>query len=104
MYPSRRFDVLGLVQRRRQGGQAGQRDSGAPGLGVYSAWLGGLPGFLSGVPLPTRIPNVYRPAIACLHGFRWAWQSGLLRLSAWLSMGMAERAAALSVRRGCLRG
>ena len=52
MYPSRRFDVLGLVQRRRRGGPGAQRDSGAPGLGVYSAWLGGLPGFLSGVRPP----------------------------------------------------
>ena len=54
VYPSRRFDVLGLVQRRRRGGPSGQRDSGAPGLGVYSAWLGGLPGFLSGARLPAR--------------------------------------------------
>lgn len=60
MYPSRRFDVLGLVQRRQRGGPAGQRDSGAPGLGVYSAWLGGLPGFLSGVPLLMRL--VFRAA------------------------------------------
>ena len=49
VYPSRRFDLLGLVQRR-SGGRPGQRDLGAPGLGVYSAWLGGLPGFLSGEP------------------------------------------------------
>ena len=51
VYPSRRFDVLGLVQQRRRGGPGGQRDSGAPGLGIYSAWLGGLPGFLSGAHL-----------------------------------------------------
>jgi len=47
VYPSRRFDVLGLVQRR-PGARGGSRGGAAPGLGVYAAWLGGLPGFLSG--------------------------------------------------------
>jgi len=47
VYPSRRFDVLGLVQRR-PGARGGPRGGAAPGLGVYAAWLGGLPGFLSG--------------------------------------------------------
>ena len=54
------FDVWGL---------AGQRDSGAPGLGVYSAWLGGLPGFLSGAALPAHLG--FR-ACGSLHTARWA--------------------------------
>ncbi len=39
------FDVLGLTRQRAK---AKPEKQGPPGLGVYSAWLGGLPGFLSG--------------------------------------------------------
>ena len=78
MYPSRRFDVLGLVQRRQPGGPAGQRGSGAPGLGIYSAWLGGLPGFLSGARLPARLRAFVAcppgDVTMCLHGLVFAWQ------------------------------
>ncbi|KAK9815413.1 hypothetical protein WJX72_003252 [[Myrmecia] bisecta] len=42
IYPGKSFDPLGLAKPRRQGKEA------APGLGVWSAWLGGLPGWLSG--------------------------------------------------------
>ncbi|EIE27497.1 hypothetical protein COCSUDRAFT_39153 [Coccomyxa subellipsoidea C-169] len=44
-YPGRRFDVLGLTRQRPE---AKQEKPAPPGLGVYAAWLGGLPGFLSG--------------------------------------------------------
>ena len=43
-----RFDVLGLTgERRREDGEREGKQS-APGLGVYAAWLGGLPGWLGG--------------------------------------------------------
>ncbi|CAL8463479.1 g3013 [Coccomyxa elongata] len=44
-YPGKSFDVLGLTRQRAK---AKPEKQGPPGLGVYSAWLGGLPGFLSG--------------------------------------------------------
>ncbi|KAK9917879.1 hypothetical protein WJX75_009169 [Coccomyxa subellipsoidea] len=44
-YPGRRFDVLGLTRQRSE---ANLEKHSPPGLGVYAAWLGGLPGFLSG--------------------------------------------------------
>lgn len=44
-----RFDVLGLTRQRSE---AKQEKHSPPGLGVYAAWLGGLPGFLSGVCPP----------------------------------------------------
>lgn len=39
-YPGKRFDVLGITKRQQQGAP--------PGLGVYSAWVGGLAGWLAG--------------------------------------------------------
>lgn len=45
VYPGgKRFDPLGLAK----GQQAGQKEARSPGLGVFSSWLGGAPGWLSG--------------------------------------------------------
>ncbi|DBB02421.1 TPA: Lhcb3p [Trebouxia sp. C0006] len=45
VYPGgERFDPLGLAK----GQQAGQKEARSPGLGVFSSWLGGVPGWLSG--------------------------------------------------------
>lgn len=45
VYPGgKQFDPLGLAKRQ----PAGQKEPDSPGLGVFSSWLGGLPGWLSG--------------------------------------------------------
>lgn len=41
--------MFGLTQQEKK------EKKNPPGLGVYAAWLGGLPGFLSGLPsLPSE--------------------------------------------------
>ena len=58
-----RFDVLGLTEERERDGEGKSR---APGLGVYAAWLGGLPGWLSGAPLhPPCPPSMTRIPALC---------------------------------------
>ena len=52
--------MLGLTEERERDGEGKSR---APGLGVYAAWLGGLPGWLSGTS------NFYSTPLEDLHPF-----------------------------------
>jgi hypothetical protein len=46
IYPGRRFNPLGLAEREPS--SISGKGGAAPGLGVFAAWLGGLPGWMSG--------------------------------------------------------
>ena len=59
VYPGRRFDVLGLTRpraRRRVADRERSAGGELPGLGIFSAWLGGLPGWLSGMLTSPWLP------------------------------------------------